>query len=245
MRKKDNMTSTNEIKEEFFVRKSPQTSISGANLEGTKLLRVKWTNYVCEKTYVKRTRKDGKQFTEFLSKKLIEDVSWDQVFPLKEVSNEELRTYRKSGNPGFVLKLGEKLYYTELTEDISLFAMDLLGKHKCVDGDKICKRLSALSDEEGGCAKVREFSTGIERYDWIAKGYETFGTKHDAFVVVECDHYEVCPPREPVPFNKRNEMRLELAMFMWDDVETLEQVYERKRKNAEKNAREVESRRKS
>lgn len=240
MRKNENSVIDN--KEDFFVKEESQTSISGASLEGTRLLRLKFTTYTCQKNYAKRIDENGKPFTSFVSKKLIEDASWYKDFQLKEVSSEELVTYRKSGVPGFVLKLGDKFYYTELMADISLFALNILGQHKCVCGETVCKRLSALSDEEGGCAKVRDFSYGIERYEWITKGYETFGTKHDMFVVVECDHYEACPPRQKISLEKRREMQLNLASFMWDDVETLRQVYERKRKNAERNAREANAR---
>lgn len=225
-------------KTEYVFKKKSQTSISGANLVGTELLRVKFTTTTFKARYAKYNVK-GKTCMSLVSKEPVGEVSKYQDFKLVEVSREELLEIRKSKVAGFVLKLGDKLYYTELTPNISLFSVEICGDHQCCCGQKMCKHLSAASDENGGCAKVRGYSYGIERYDFITKGCETFGTRHDMFVVASCVNYEECPPRKEIPFEKRREMRLELARFIWEDVETLEQVQQRKRKNHERNAREA------
>lgn len=127
-------------------------------------------------------------------------------FTLKEVSDEELKAYRNSGTPGFVLKMDEKMYYARIPVNLNLVTANLLGSHMCAHSKTVCKRLSALSDEEGGCAKVRECSCCIERYDWITRGYETFGTKKDVFVVISCNHFEKSPSRAAVSALERKDM---------------------------------------
>lgn len=144
-------------------------------------------------------------------------------YPLKEVTPDELAEYRKAKVPSFVLKIDGKLYHCNIPEDTSFQSYTLLGPHKCATSSKECNRLSAASDEQGGCAKVRAYSVGIERYPWIEVGYETFGTKFDSFVVVECSHYEKCPPRKHYTPAEITQKRLSLAQFFWDDVETIEE----------------------
>ena len=54
----------------------------------------------------------------------------------------------------------------------------------------MCQRLTAASDKNGGCGKVRAYSRCIERFDWITLGYETFNTaNNDVFFVGECMNY--------------------------------------------------------
>lgn len=128
------------------------------------------------------------------SEKVLETLE----FPLTEVSIEELKEYRKNKIPSFLLKLKENFYYTKLPAKINLFACNNLGKHKCSFGTETCNRISTASDENGGCAKVRDRSVGIEKYPFITAGYETFNTPHDSFIVVRCNHFEECPPRKPL-----------------------------------------------
>lgn len=117
---------------------------------------------------------------------IIESLSID----LTEVSLEELATYRKSKIPSFVLKIDGKLYYSSIPEDLNLYPYNIMGKHQCAIVAHECRRLSAASDENGGCEKVRNFSQKIEKYPWITIGYETFNTEHNSFVVLNCLHYE-------------------------------------------------------
>lgn len=110
-------------------------------------------------------------------------------FPLIEVTPEMLADYRKKGISSFVLKVEGKLFYSAIPNNISFVSSTILGSHKCAIAGHECHRLSTASDEEGGCEKVRNCSNYIERYPWITTGYETFNTKHDSFVVVNCLHY--------------------------------------------------------
>lgn len=226
---------------EFFFKKTSQTSIADATLLGTEKLRVKWVTTTFQSKYAKHDI-NGRVVKRFVSRDPVHEESKFQDFKLKEVSSEELLEIRKSGVAGFVLKIGDKLYYTELTSNINLFSVNVCGNHKCCCGQNMCKHLSAAIDEEGGCAKVRGHACGIEQYDFITKGCETFGTRHDMFVVVNCANYEECPPKKKVSPEKLHQMRLDLALFMWEDVDNLKQVQERKRKNHERNAREAAAR---
>ncbi len=165
-----------------------------------------------------------------VSKKQIDEKVEPLSFPLIEVSPEALADYRKKGVSSFVLKVDGKLYYSAIPDNISFMSSAILGAHQCAVAGHECHRLSAASDEEGGCEKVRNRSNYIERYPWITTGYETFNTKHDSFIVVNCLHYEKCPPRKYRTTAKINEARLSLAQFVWDDVNSLAEVRARKAK---------------
>lgn len=135
------------------------------------------------------------------TKSYMETVEKD--FPMQQITEAELLRYRLYGKPGFVLKSNDNYYYTEIPKDLRFIACNtLLGGHCC----RNCRRLSAASDADGGCEKVRnasilyykeysnrkaiELSQRIEKYDFITFGFESFNTLHDALIVIECDHYE-------------------------------------------------------
>ena len=148
---------------------------------------------------------------------------------LVSVSAEEIAEIRRSGAPSFVIKVDGQLYYGS-TDKVTLGAYSLCGAHQCGS----CNRLSAASDEKGGCAKVRNCSKGIERYPWITTGYETFNTKHDSFVVGNCLHYEQYPTRKKISVSASNRAKLSLAQFVWDDVTSREEVAKRVEANHKK-----------
>lgn len=137
-------------------------------------------------------------------------------FRFQDVSVQELEELRKSETAGLVLKIDGRLYYAEISKDVNLSSANYFGNHMCSFNNVTCKRLSAATDEEGGCAKVRDFSCGIERYDWITRGYETFGTTHDVFVVAQCNHFEKCPPRKSVSVIRKKELHESLREFLHD-----------------------------
>ena len=166
----------------------------------------------------------------FMYKNQLNEMVEKLEFALIEVSPEELVEYRKNKVPSFVFKYDGKLYYTEIPYKVGMVGSTIFGEHKCATAGKECRRLSAATDEEGGCAKVRNRSNFIERYPWITTGYETFNTKHDTFIVISCSHYEMCPPREKRSPAELNKIKLSLAQYVWDDVETIEQVKARKSK---------------
>ena len=117
-------------------------------------------------------------------------------FPLRKVTAEELTQLHRSKKPGFVLKYNQQYYYTQIPRDLRMTSDKLLnGVHQCAIVNHECKHLSAASDENGGCAKVRNMACHIEKYDWILVGYETFNTNMDIFVVNECLHYVATNPK--------------------------------------------------
>lgn len=160
-------------------------------LEGVEALKAKKVETTVETTYAPRSPIDRsmKVISQNRTTKVLEAL----VFPLTQVTPTELVKYRKDKIPSFVLKVDGKLYYTQIPRNLSLLSSaSILGQHKCTALGHECKRFSPESDEQGGCAKVRNRARYIERYDWITTGFETFGTLHDSFVVVNCFHYEKC-----------------------------------------------------
>lgn len=168
---------------------------------------------------------------KILSRNKIEEKKETLQFPLVKVTKEMLTEYRKRGISSFVLKIEDDLFYTEIPENINFMSHNIVGPHKCAMSGQECNRLSAASDENGGCEKVRNRATCIERYPWIKKGFETFNTKHNVFCVGECEHYEKCPPRKRPTAAEINATRIGLAQFVWPDVETLGDVKKRVEKN--------------
>lgn len=116
-------------------------------------------------------------------------------FELVEIEEEELKKMREEGIPYFVLKEHGRLYFSEIPKNVTLTSSKIWGEHKCAIVGKECVRLSAKSDEEGGCEKVRNCSKMIENYPWITIGYETVNTAEDCFGVIECRHYKRIPLR--------------------------------------------------
>lgn len=164
-------------------------------------------------------------------KQIDQKVEVLRSFELFEVEPESLLVYRKNGIPSFVLKIDGKFFYAAIPNDLNFVSSALLGTHMCAAAGNECRRLSAASDEQGGCEKVRNRSNYIERYDFITTGYETFNTKRDSFVVINCTHHEKCPPRKKLTTTELNAKKLALAQHVWEDVETLAQVRARKEKN--------------
>lgn len=103
-------------------------------------------------------------------------------FKLRKVKKEEIQNLRASGIPGFILKEKGSYYYAEINNNTKFLSSNLLGSHKCAN----CKHLSALPDALGGCARIRENCSNIQKYDFITLGYETFNVTQESFVVVKC-----------------------------------------------------------
>lgn len=139
-----------------------------------------------------------------VSKKKVDEIVEPVCIHLVEVTSEELAGYRNSGISSFVLKVDGKLYYSEIPANLNFGDTTILGAHKCAVIGHECHRLSAASDDQGGCAKIRNDSSFIEKYPWITTGYETFNTKHDSFVVVNCLHYEKYPRRKKLSSTDSN-----------------------------------------
>lgn len=212
------MTMTTNIKQpETVVSTETSTLVKNIRLDGFKTLLADEVTTTYEVTKIK----SGKRV---LSRNKLQETSIQLSFEIKEVTAENLEVIRKAKISSFVFKDNDKLYYANIPDNISFVGSSGLGNHLC---GAPCKQLSPASDREGGCAKVRARSTRIERYPWIKKGYETFNTRHDCFVVIECDHYKTTPPQKRLPLAKVNELKLGLAQFVWDDVETLPEARKR------------------
>lgn len=110
-----------------------------------------------------------------------------KVFHLRKVTVQELAELRKKKVPSFVLKVNGELLYSEIPKNMALTGFTLFGRHLCGVG---CKCVSPGVDSEKWCKKVQEGSTGIEKYPWITKGYETFATYTECFVVIKCKHFK-------------------------------------------------------
>lgn len=163
-----------------MVGKHEKETITKTVLVGTKSVQIQeiTSNY----EYVKNG-------DDVIRKKIDSKTKVLENYPLKETTREELFNIRKSGAPLVILKKGDKLFYGEITPDINMMSATAYGAHKCAT----CHRLSALADEDGGCAKVRDYQwrrLEDENYDFILEGYETINTKNDAFVVIDCIHYD-------------------------------------------------------
>ena len=138
-----------------------------------------------------------------------------KAFNLVEVTPEELAVFRKSGIQSFVLKSNGNLYWTEIP-NISFLSAKILGNHMCAVPSKECNRLSPAKDEDGGCAKVRNFSRNIENYDFITDGFETFNVSPEVFHVARCLYYEKCPKIPLPPTPKINAMKASLEELYYD-----------------------------
>lgn len=135
--------------------------------------------------------KSGTPYANHVSKVKVSERFIPMDFSLQEISPEELAERRVKNVPSFVFQQNEKLYFTEIPETLNVYASSILGTHLCTFPEKECCKFSAASDENGGCAKVRNFSKCIELYPWITEGYETFGTLLDSFGVTKCSHYKM------------------------------------------------------
>lgn len=112
-----------------------------------------------------------------------------ELSPINSNDIEALRNNKD--NAYFLLKCEGKFFVAKIPKDASLMSCRILGHHKCASIGEECKRLSAASDEDGGCKKVRNRVKRLEDYPWIISGYQTIGCKYDnTFVVVNCLNYE-------------------------------------------------------
>lgn len=182
------------------------------------------TAEMCHRVYIIKRKILRNGETRITNKSLksqeVKDVSW----PLRETDIKELAEYRRLGTPSFVLKVDGRLYHTIVPKDISLLSTDLIWVHKCARPNHECSRLSAASDEDGGCAKVRNYAWGIEYYSFIQSGYELFGINGYGFVVGKCTHYKKCGPSSKISPEAKKQLKLGLAQHIWEDIESHEQL---------------------
>lgn len=197
----------------------------------TALMAIKYTiiNRVVKELHP-RTKKPWKTISSSQIKEMVETLN----FPLRKVSPEEVSEFREKGIPSFVMKVCGEFYYAKIPNNITFMSSSILGTHVCAEVHKECRRLSAASDEDGGCKKVRDSLKRIEDYPWITKGYQTFNTKCNSFRVVACEHYEKCAPQASIPQTERTHRKLAIAQYVWPDIKNLCEA----RARIEKNGRE-------
>ena len=143
---------------------------------------------------------------------------------LTQVSKDELYNLKEEGEPGVVYKKGQNLFYANLSSfpfQVVRLTLANTRSHACA----ICRHLSALPDEQGGCSKVRAFSRNIENFDYILEGYETFNTPSDVFIVCKCLNWErehYVPKKYTL--SEKNKHVIFLAQHLGEWVETLADV---------------------
>lgn len=197
---------------EFRVITRSHTVIKNVTLEGVTSLNASKITTTFAVKY--RVNPKTHNLASLVSRSKVGEVIETVSFDLVEITPDELAKRRKSGISSFVLKTNGTLYYTQVPKDINFVGFTLLGSHLCSLVGSECRRLSAASDNNGGCEKVRDLYKCIEKYPWITKGYETFNTELDVFAVIRCSHYEKCPPREKVSFAQLMEAKRSLAMYL-------------------------------
>jgi len=220
----------------------------------TKIITEKKTQFVLEGDFLRQTEETTTYEVTYDTnekKRLTKEKSRKQIscsktilyeFQLTEILKKEIPQLRREKTPSFVLKVGDRYYHTYIPKKLKFIGASIFGPHKC----GICNRMSAACDAEGGCKKIRENSTGIERYPFVTVGFETFGYNYgrSAFFVGECANFEALPERKKMSPSEVNKLKLGLAQFMWEDgVSDMAEVYRRRELNREK-MREEEAKKK-
>ncbi len=142
-------------------------------------------------TQIARTFKNAyhKSTKKLLYRELISETSENISLELQKVTKSDLAKIRNQILPYFIFKQHEEYYVTQIPYSLHITSSALLGIHLCAISSIICQRLSASTDENKGCAKVRDYNAKIEDYEWITIGYETINAKHCSFIVIDCKHY--------------------------------------------------------
>ena len=146
--------------------------------------------------------------------------------PLKAVSKEQLLKLRESELPIFILKVGENLFFTFVEKNY--ISSGILGNiHNCSSGGATCcERLSAASDDNGGCQKVRDIKKRIENYNFVKLGYEVVNTENDCTIIGICNHF-IEAKRKKISAREVAMRKMAVATYALDDDKALEK-YERR-----------------
>lgn len=199
--------------ESTIVKTNESICLYAKSLEGLKLI-VKQTVERTEKVY--NVDENGKE--HFSHKNGVTRKNEMVEFPLTEVSVDAIQELRDSGNPVFLYKENNKLYYTELPAKIHYDVL-LAGEHQCASATSDCRRLSAETDERGGCKKVRDRHLKLENYPFIKKGYQVFNTSNNCLVVLECKNFEETPSKQINNESLANAM--EAAKQLWKNFRNI------------------------
>lgn len=153
---------------------------------------------------IRRKTKNTKQYPKIIRREEISSDTIHLTFPLREGNAIEISKLRGTNISILIVKIEQRLFYTPIPRHMTFLSINFFDdsiysnrfnvtscKHKCASQTAGCLRLSAANDENGGCEKIRNGSSGIEKYPWIRLGFETFNTVSDCFVVSVCDN---CTP---------------------------------------------------
>lgn len=135
-----------------------------------------------------------------ISKSLKEETEEKNLeIQLREISKAEISKLWEMKIPSFILKKDGKYFQGVIPRAMTFLSSNVIEKpHACSKGinpGACCRRMDSAPDPDG-CEKVRNCARHIEIYDWITYGYEAICTAHPAFVVGECEHYEMSPLRK-------------------------------------------------
>lgn len=181
--------------------------------------------------YYSEKRRNPEEVT--LKRLVTESDSQLDSFKLREIPVSKLDVLRAQKIPCFILKDNGKYFYTVVPNDLKLIGT-LKVEHRCAPRTAICKRMSTLPDCDGGCRKVRASSKHIEDYPWITAGYETVNTQIECFVVINCGHQDLIDVKGKKHEKVPGDVMLELASFLWNDVDSVGKLIERIEKNVSK-----------
>ena len=232
MRKRDNMNKKNPN-----YGKTSLTTLDNNNEEahssthvevkiiGTTLIRETRT----EKFLMLESGKVTPRGIPIYEKEIIDSDIRIEEYPLTEVPVQKLAALKAKMKPIFIMKEGGKYYYTFIPKSFRLIGT-LKEEHLCAPFGTVCDRLNALPFENGGCDKVYRKEKNLEDFEWIRKGYQTEHTTNDSFIVRGCDHHKIISPKRESK-RVKDSIKLELAMHLWDDVDDVDQMKERTRKN--------------
>lgn len=136
-----------------------------------------------------------------------------QILKFEKVSANEVVEKRCKKESGIVMIYFGEIFFAKAPKYIKISKMsELLTNHKCRD----CMRLSAKSDEEGGCQKVRDFpikyipkgtenqeedastritkrdvidSMRIEKYPFVTFAMESINTSAPEILITDCKNF--------------------------------------------------------
>lgn len=182
--------------------------LSLEHIKGTYALKISQKIKFFEDKFNVSFTKKGEERLKLIpnSRQLVNEINKDILNPLKETTVDELINIRICGNvPTFILKKNSALFTTKIPIETHFLFQPLLGKHLC----STCRHLCVKPDEEGGCAKVRDFcfetcfqssicskaiadSKRIEKYPFITDGIEVVNcnSQNNIFMVTGCKNYE-------------------------------------------------------
>lgn len=138
-----------------------------------------------------------------------------QILKFEEATQEEIVAKRCQKEPGIIMVYFGQLFFTKAPKYIKISRIsEIYSNHKCAQ----CIRLSAKSDEQGGCQKVRDWpikfipniivdqeseqgearitkrdiinSMRIEKYPFVTFGMESINTNNPELLIAVCENYK-------------------------------------------------------